>query len=200
MKRISNLFKKRPLLLILALYVLLLNVLLVHKSEWGDAAVIEWEGKAILIDAGPSYKQVILPYLESREIRSIDLAILSHPDKDHMEGLVMLAEEGQIPISTLLLANQKIQETEERIRLEDLLLPQGTHVKKVKAGETETFTSGRRTLSVDVLFPEEELDSTNASSLTVLIRFYHYSFLFTGDIEQGKEEKIVQKKWKQRSF
>ncbi len=186
----------------LTVLIILLLYLILPSHRWrvtfldvgqGDAAVIEWEGKVILIDAGPSYKKVILPYLKSRGICSIDLAILSHPDKDHMEGLLLLAEEGEIPVRTLYLADQKVQETEERSRLEQLLLNQGTKVKKVKAGKKETLTSGRRTLMIDVLFPEEELSSANASSLTVLIRFNEYSFLFPGDIEQEEEEMIVKK-------
>ena len=188
-------------IILTGVFILMSLYLILPSHRWrvtfldvgqGDAAVIEWEGKVILIDAGPSYKKVILPYLEMRGITSIDLAILSHPDKDHTEGLSLLAKDGKIPVKTLLLADQQAQETPERQALEQLLQEAGTDIQKVKAGEQRSFWSFGKELTVDVVFPDKEYDSTNASSLTVLVRFFGNTFLFTGDIEAAGEQTITE--------
>ena len=158
----------------------------------GDCAVIEWEGKVILIDAGPAYQKVILPYLEVRGITQIDLAILSHPDQDHMDGLMKLAEEGTIPIRSLWIADQKIQNTQEMRRLLELLETQGTQITRLKAGDSAIWTKGRQELRLDVVSPTKEYESGNLGSLAVMIRFLDHAFLFTGDMEQASEEDMIQ--------
>ena len=55
----------------------------------GDAQLIEFEGKQVLIDGGPDGKVLselgqVMPFND----RSIDLVILTHPDADHINGLI----------------------------------------------------------------------------------------------------------------
>lgn len=63
----------------------------------GDCAIISVDGYHILIDGGGSYyknigKDTIKPILLKNGITSIDLAIVSHSDRDHSKGLYELAE------------------------------------------------------------------------------------------------------------
>lgn len=63
----------------------------------GDCALISVDGYHILIDGGGSYfknigKETIKPLLLKNGITSIDLAIVSHSDRDHSQGLYELAE------------------------------------------------------------------------------------------------------------
>ena len=64
----------------------------------GDAAVIStYDGAAYLVDGGGKFgqdfgenvgKRVALPYLEYLGVSALDGAFLSHPDSDHMTGLL----------------------------------------------------------------------------------------------------------------
>ena len=63
----------------------------------GDCALISVDGYHILIDGGGSFyknvgKETLKPMLLKNGITSIDLAIVSHSDRDHSKGLYELAE------------------------------------------------------------------------------------------------------------
>jgi len=61
-------------------------------DQQGDAHLITIEDTAIMIDAGyyEQAEKVVLPYLESIGIKRIDHFFISHPHKDHYEGLFVL--------------------------------------------------------------------------------------------------------------
>ena len=63
----------------------------------GDCSLISVDGYHILIDGGGSFyknvgKETLKPLLLKNGITSIDLAIVSHSDRDHSKGLYELAE------------------------------------------------------------------------------------------------------------
>lgn len=67
----------------------------------GNAAVIQTiEGKKILVDGGGFTggsgfdvgRNVVAPFLWKQGIRALDAVILTHPDTDHMNGLVFILE------------------------------------------------------------------------------------------------------------
>jgi competence protein ComEC len=74
-----------------------------HTSLQGDAHLIEVKtGATILIDAGylgPAKKKLV-PYLQNRKIDRIDIAFISHPHRDHYEGLLPILKAG-IEIDTV---------------------------------------------------------------------------------------------------
>jgi competence protein ComEC len=60
----------------------------------GDCAVLQHEGRTILIDTGPTEgeaKRVILPKLRRLGVVDVDLVLLTHPDKDHVAGVPAIA-------------------------------------------------------------------------------------------------------------
>ena len=52
----------------------------------GSAAVVQADGRVVVIDAGP--RSGLLEYLLQEGIGEIDLVVLSHADADHVRGLV----------------------------------------------------------------------------------------------------------------
>jgi len=66
----------------------------------GDAAVLRTrEGHWMVFDGGPAGrnwdagKEIVIPFLRRHSASSVDLAILSHPDLDHLGGLASLLNE-----------------------------------------------------------------------------------------------------------
>ena len=85
----------------------------------GLAMVLQTHGHAAVFDTGPSFRGgsdtgrlVIVPFLRSKGIDSLDLVIVSHADQDHAGGVRSLTEE--LEVRTLLSGEM----------LEDIQLPQ----------------------------------------------------------------------------
>lgn len=65
----------------------------------GDGIVVETGQGAYLFDCGSTSRKnigeyVLKPYLKSRGIRSLRGVFVSHPDEDHMNGVIELLENG----------------------------------------------------------------------------------------------------------
>lgn len=65
----------------------------------GDAAVVRTpKGGWVVVDAGPAFgardagREVVAPFLRDRGARTVDLFVLSHPDRDHVGGAATLFE------------------------------------------------------------------------------------------------------------
>ncbi len=79
----------------------------------GDATLITTpKGKNILIDAGNIGKgtDIILPYLQSHRINSLDMIIATHYDADHIGGIseVIAGADGQLETADDLMPSQGI--------------------------------------------------------------------------------------------
>lgn len=64
----------------------------------GDSALFRTEGRAILIDTGPSGAgaRVVVPELRRRHIKQLDMVLLTHPDADHIAALSEVARKVRI--------------------------------------------------------------------------------------------------------
>ena len=71
----------------------------------GSAALLELpKGATMLIDGGgfsgtaafDTGRNIIAPYLLSRKILSIDTMVLSHPNSDHLNGLIYIGEKFKV--------------------------------------------------------------------------------------------------------
>lgn len=159
----------------------------------GDAIFIETpKGYQILIDGGPS--SAVLEKLGSEMPfwdRSIDLIILTHPESDHISGLIEVLkryEVGQVLWTGLQ------RDTGEYKEWKRLLSEKNIKVKIAKEGQ-RIITS---LIFFDVLYPFENLDgkevkNTNNSSVSLRLVFNDNSFIFTGDLYKSVEKKILER-------
>ncbi|MCF0134929.1 MAG: DNA internalization-related competence protein ComEC/Rec2 [Lachnospiraceae bacterium] len=145
----------------------------------GDCTVIEWQGVTVVMDAGPSYDTVIRPFLMQEGIRSIDLLVLSHPDEDHMEGALLLAEDDAFRVKCLLISSDEAQDTLRRQELVELVLSQGGKVLYGEGGAERERTG----LS--------EEDSLNDTSLVMQWELGGELILFPGDISAEAERALI---------
>lgn len=145
----------------------------------GDGIVIETAQGAYLFDCGSTSRKkvgeyVLKPYLKSRGIRSLRAVFVSHPDEDHMNGVMELLENGgKWDISVEQLFLPAIQEADREEAFAGLLAAAeraGTTVTYIKCGDE--IRDGR--LRLRCLHPEENttLADANAYSECFYVEVY----------------------------
>lgn len=190
----------------------------------GDSTLIEAAGQVILIDAGPRWpsetapsgfqdagERHILPYLQQRGIRRIDLAILSHPHLDHYGGFVTLA--AHIPIQHFVTVagaeHPPVAETDAYAALLQQLAAENIRVSTVSHGALRELAPGLRLLFWQPLADattahahegpdadETEAEAVEYASLnnrSLVVQLLHggVSFLFSGDLEAAGEAQLL---------
>ena len=164
----------------------------------GEAIFMETpEGHQILIDGGPSKK--ILTKLAS-EIpfwdRTLDLVILSHPEKDHLAGLNYVLRRYKVEnilwngvekdTKTFEYWKENLEKEKQKEKAREIIARRG---QKIRAGNVQMF----------ILYPFQNLrgkeyKDSNDTSIVVKLVFGETSFLFTGDVTQKTENQLLAEK------
>lgn len=158
----------------------------------GDAIFISTPGgKHVLIDGGGRPEEdmenevgrrVVVPFLRRQGVKRLDAVISTHPDADHLGGLLAVVEE--IPVSLFVLPPLRDSFRQEYAPL----------LEKLKAGKIPWAEAGRGdSLRLDplvqllFLHPGQPIHNTrsdsNNNSLVIRLQYGATSFLFSGDIE-----------------
>ncbi len=159
----------------------------------GDAIFIETpQGHQILIDGGPGKKVVdkvgkALPFWD----KSIDLMILTHPDADHITGLVGVLEQYKVEnvLWTGVRADTNIFAAWERA-----LGNEETRITLARTGQ-KLFWNKDPNVFMEILHPDDagitSAKATNDTSVMSKFVYSGHSLLFTGDITKAVEQKLV---------
>jgi len=179
-----------------------LRVTVIDVGE-GSAALLEIPGgSTIMIDGGgfsddASFDvgaRILAPFLWRKKIKTVDLLILSHPNSDHLNGLIYLAEHFNVKT---LWTNDEPRTTVGYHRLMDVCTARGI-ISPVYAGMARRHRIGG--VQLDLLYPPRDfLDrqkvdkwrNTNNNSLVVKVTYGDVSFLFSGDIMSPAETELV---------
>lgn len=167
----------------------------------GDAALIQIPyGKTVVIDGGGSSpsserdigEEIFVPYIKRKGIHKIDYAILSHYDKDHAQGIAALLRLMKVENLILPYRGEDMEKQEYKEIIEDAASNQGTNVMYFKEGDSLAVGGAR----FDVYAPtvqnaENRGFEENEKSLVVKMTYGKTSFLFTGDIEEAAEAKLI---------
>lgn len=198
---------KRGLSIALTTGILLL-VICVHQPKGlsitavdvgqGDSLVISAEnGCHYLIDGGSSsVNQVgtyrILPFLKSQGIRCIDTVFISHPDEDHINGIIELFESVE-KHQTSLKVNQCVlpvwmKDNSDAKVLRESAKKAGIDVAYVQKGDVIYSEN----ITFQVLHPGKKSydDNPNAGSLTLKLKYQDFTGVFTGDLCEDGEEAV----------
>jgi competence protein ComEC len=159
----------------------------------GDAIFVETPTRhRILIDGGPSPK--IIEKL-AKEIpfwdRSIDLIILTHPEKDHITGLLEVLKRYKVENILWTGIVRDIPEYKEWL---NLIGKEKANIKIAKAGQRISCKNCK--WKIEVFYPfesleGEEFEDSNDTSIVSKLSFGNSSFLFTGDIYKDVEESLA---------
>ena len=158
----------------------------------GDSIFIETPQRhQILIDGG--LDSTVLEKL-GKEMpfwdRTLDLVVLTHPDFDHVSGLIEVLKSYKVEN---ILWTGVISDKPEAQEWKAVLEKENARVVMAQAGE-KIIADGA---VFEVLYPFESLEgkapeSLNNSSIVMRMDFGEQSFLFTGDIYKSVENEILQ--------
>ena len=165
----------------------------------GDAAVIStYDGKTYLIDGGGEYgkafgknvgKTILLPYLEYLGVNHIDAAFLSHPDTDHMIGLLEIMDE--IPIQAMYLSDYPYMVTENIEFLKESLEKYPIKLYTVNNRTTMSEEEWKILYPIDGIVFKNGDD--NHGSMVLKYQYNGTNVLFTGDCGIEDEELLLQR-------
>lgn len=158
----------------------------------GDAIFIETPSNhQILIDGGPNMKVLEglgnnMPFYD----RTIDLVILTHPDHDHMGGLIEVLKNYEVES---ILWTGVLKDGAEYEELKSIVKEKEVNVFVAKLGQK--ILSGK-SFVMDVIYPLESFENKtvkdfNSTSIVNRIFFGNHVFLLTGDASKKVEKQLI---------
>ena len=155
----------------------------------GDAILIQTpSGHTMLVDGGPS--RAVLTQL-SRQMgyfdRDIDVVVATHPDADHITGLVPVLEAYDVKhvvVSGATSSTGVFGDLDAHINHED------AYVHVARTGDAIDFGDGVRVI---ILHPYngERFKDTNDASVSMVITYGDDTFLLTGDLPISNEKYLI---------
>lgn len=158
----------------------------------GDAIFIETsDNKQVLIDGGPS--SVILEKLGKEMAfydRYIDFVILTHPEFDHINGLIEVIKRYDIGA---IITTGVVRDTNAYKEWIKIIEQKNIPIYIAKLGGIVNLNND---IKLNILYPFEnlagqEVSNTNNSSVVGKLIYNDFEILLTGDIEKSVEKKLV---------
>lgn len=158
----------------------------------GDALFIETPEKyQVVVDGGPDMSVLselsrVMPFYD----RTIDLMVLSHPQADHMFGLVEILKRYRVANILMTGVNYSSELYEEFKKAAE---EEGANIIIAHVGQKVVLGSA----ALDVLYPFTNIAGTDAvgdvndTSLAGMVRYGKTSFLFAGDAGIQEEVALV---------
>ena len=158
----------------------------------GDAIFIETpSGHQMLIDGGPTNR--VLELLSKRMSyldHDIDVVLETHPDADHVTGLIPVLDRYTVSEIVTSVAKSDTDIFGDLLRHID---DEHAEVHVARRGDVIDFHDGA---VVTVLYPDTgyipKKGDTNDASVSVVLTYGEESFLLTGDLPTTEESKLIQ--------
>lgn len=154
----------------------------------GDSILLTCGGKTMLVDAGGSEQgERVVRYLRSQKISALDVAVATHPHRDHIGGMDTVVQ--NFPIKTLY---TPVTESDNACFQDLVKACSAANVKLTVPKADAQFSLGDA--KVTVLGPRgdyEKLENQNNISIVLRVDYGDRSFLLTGDAEHEEETAIL---------
>lgn len=160
----------------------------VHVLDVGkaDAILLESQGRYALLDAGTYVEGAyVADYLARQGVTSLDYILASHPDNDHIGGMVQVME--GFPTAAFLRGEGWEGPGQEAQDLLRYLEAEGIPQRVLSPGDTLPLGHGE----LAVLGPLYPYEDTNNRSLVLKLTCFQFSALFCGDIEKEAEQDLL---------
>jgi competence protein ComEC len=159
----------------------------------GDSILIQApNGQTMLVDGGRTIDladQVILPQLKAWGAKQVDVLVVTHPDADHISGLVGVLEKFPVALAALT-GDQHATQIYERLLLD--IRDKNVDALQVRTGTTIPFDPA---VKLEVLGPDDAFvnqPDTNNGSIVIKLTYGQTSFLLTGDAGLTANQAILQ--------
>lgn len=169
----------------------------------GNAALLELpDGYTMLIDGGGFSDnsifdigaRVVAPLLWRKRIKTIDTLILTHPNSDHLNGLIYIAEHFKV---RYMWTNSEARDTLGYRKLMGIIARRGIVLPNFGQLPRKQIAHG---VEIDILYPlddflekkgTEKWRNTNNNSMVIRVSLGSISFLFPGDIMAEAEKELI---------
>lgn len=158
-----------------------INILYFDVGQ-GDSVMLNYKNEVVLIDTGENKSNEILSYLKSIGRTKIDYLILTHGDRDHMEGAINLVN--KIIVKKIVFNCGDYNELEQELieELNKKKIPHYTCVKEIKLNNNKLYFLKTR-----------DYHNENDNSIVIYTKISNYKFLFMGDASITVEENLIKK-------
>ncbi len=151
------------------------------------------DGTKILMDCGSSdrknlYENILEPFLFSSGVDRLDYIIVTHPDTDHISGIIELLSQKRIRADTLCLP-YTLNKDEKYIELETAAAARGMHIEYLCEGKEIRLKE--TVLTCLHPFTDNSGTDSNGMSIVMSLKQGNFSALFTGDLPGASDEAVI---------
>lgn len=153
----------------------------------GDATLIKAPGgKTMLVDGGPnSAGKDVVAYLKAKGVKSLDYVVATHPDADHIGGLINVLK--SIPVKNFI-DSGKAHTTDTYHEMLTLIDKKNIKFHVPTAGKTYQLDPK---MKLEVLYANENASDNNDASIVLKMTYNKVSFLLMGDASVEIEEALM---------
>ena len=155
----------------------------------GDSIFIEApNGKTMLIDGGvKGAGKEVVAYLKAQGVNRLDYVVATHPDADHIGGLISVLN--SISIKEFI-DSGKVHTSQTYEEMLSLIQAKNIKFTIPEAGDELQLEDN---LTVEVLAADETASDNNDASIVLRAEYQNISFLLMGDADHGIEQELLQK-------
>ncbi len=165
------------------------GVLRVNYIDVGQADSILIQspnGRNMLIDAGETKDKAVIDYLNSRNVKKLDVIVATHPHEDHISEMAEVVKNFDVGEFYM---PKKQHTTKTFEKMVDAVLSKNITVNEAKAGISINFDEN---IKCDIIAPcGSDYDNLNNWSAVIKLSYGNTSFIFTGDAEDISEKEII---------
>ncbi|SHH79191.1 competence protein ComEC [Clostridium collagenovorans DSM 3089] len=153
----------------------------------GDASLIQFNNKSILIDAGPDENSSnLIKYLKSCKVETLDYVIATHPHEDHIGAMDEVLDKFKVN-------NFIMPKTSDSSKyFEDMANSLMKHnITPIEAKKGVNFLLNDK-INCSIIAPNSSsYENLNDYSAVLKLTYNDLSFLFTGDAEAISENEMI---------
>ena len=155
----------------------------------GDATLIQTpEGENILIDGGQrSHGNELVAYIKAQGIKKLDYVIATHPDADHIGGLIAVLN--SISIGEFVNSG-KLHTTEAYEQMMRLILDKNIKYSEPKSGDV-LIAGEKLDTYLKVIYANSNADDNNDASIVIKGGYYGTDVLFMADASTDIEALLL---------
>lgn len=153
----------------------------------GDSILIQSpDGKNMLIDAGTALDAPkVIAFLKSRNIKTLDIALATHPHADHIGGFEEVLNTFTVK---QFIDSGNVHTTATYVNLLTLIDKKNIPFSVAQTGDVIALDPA---IKLNVLHTDDRAIDHNAASIVTRLAYDNVSFLFTGDADERVEKEMI---------